>query len=176
MIQTEDVSLSGSKFFFITRQMILMVGFSLISPRTAWYLLDSRCEGFLCCRRNTLSWATFKTRIVQRVWFLVEQSFRLLGWRSKTKHNYNVYCFPTALTRRIVFFVFADDRNRRNFRAGAPRPWKARRRGGQHSMPVLWKVEAALENQIQFKRAARDRPETIKGAELKRTVDSRSWY
>lgn len=35
MIQTEDISLSGSKFFFITRQMILMVGFAFIATKAA---------------------------------------------------------------------------------------------------------------------------------------------
>lgn len=81
MIQTEDISLSGSKFFFITRQMILMVGFAFIATRTAWNLFDGLCEGFLCCRRNTLCWETFKMRIVERVSVSSEMTSRPSGLR-----------------------------------------------------------------------------------------------
>lgn len=69
MIQTEDISLSGSKFFFITRQMILMVGFDFIATRTAGNLLNARCEGFHVADETHCVERTLKTKIVERVWF-----------------------------------------------------------------------------------------------------------
>lgn len=47
-----------------------------------------------------------------------------------------------------MFFSFADDWNRRNFRAGAVGPRQTGRRGGQHPVPVLREAEAALGRQI----------------------------